>query len=82
MKMNVRLVKASQFLQKFYLIMHYKPGKEHIIPDVLNRLASTNRTKYNNHYSKLDTLFTYYTMLIKIRPKLIQCISDGYLAND
>ena len=41
-QMNVRLVCASQFLCQFRWIVRHKPGKEHIVPDALSRLASTN----------------------------------------
>ncbi len=42
MRLNVRLVRASQFLNGFRLTVRHKPGKEHIVPDALSRLASTN----------------------------------------
>ena len=56
-RMNVRLVRASQFLRQFRLAVRHKPGKEHIIPDALSRLPSTNHdavsTKQTD-YSELD----------------------------
>lgn len=64
MKMNVCLVRTSQFLQQFCLVVRHKPGKKHIIPDALSKLASVNCTKHNNYYSKLDALFTYHTTLV------------------
>ncbi len=82
MKMNVCLVRASQFLQQFRLVVRHKPGKEHIIPDALSRLASANRAGHNKVYSELDALFTYHTTLVEISPDLIKRILDGYLADD
>ena len=81
-RMNVRLVRASQFLQQFRLVVRHKPGKEHIIPDMLSRLASANRAGHDKVYSKLDALFTYHATLVEISPDLIQHILDGYLANN
>ena len=42
MRMNVRLIRASQFLRQFRLDVCHKPGKDHIVPDALSRLASLN----------------------------------------
>lgn len=60
MRMNVRLVRASQFLRQFNLEVRHKPGKEHIIPDALSRLASANHGQESEipQYSELDVLFT------------------------
>lgn len=82
MRMNICLVRASQFLQPFCLVVRYKPGKEHIIPDALSRLASANHSGYDEVYSELDTLFTYHATLVEISPDMIKRILDGYLAND
>lgn len=39
-KLNLRLIRASEYLQRFRLDVRYKPGKINIIPDTLSRLAS------------------------------------------
>lgn len=82
MKMNAHLMRASQFLQQFCLVVCHKPGKEHIIPNALSRLASANCAGYNNLYSELDALFTYYTTLVEISLDLATRILDGYLSNN
>lgn len=82
MRINVCLVKASQFLQQLWLVVHHKPGKEHIISDTLNKLASANRAWHNKIFSKLDALFTYHAILVEISLDLIKCIFDSYLANN
>jgi len=41
-KLNLRLVRASEYLQRFQLKIQYKPGKTNIIPDALFRLFSSN----------------------------------------
>ena len=78
MRMNLRLVRASQFLQQFRLDLRHKPGKEHIIPDALSRLASTNVGCSDASHSELDALFTYNSTLIEIQPDLVSRILAGY----
>lgn len=81
MRMNVRLVRASQLLRQFHLIVRHKPEKEHIISYALSRLASTNSTSHNAEYAKLDTLFVYHTTLVRINPDLVKRIFDGYTSD-
>lgn len=84
MRMNVCLVRASQFLHQFRLVVRHKPGKEHIVPDALSRLASanTNLPWEDPNYSELDALFTYNTTLIDIHPDLVKRIVKGYKADN
>ena len=72
MQMNVCLVRASQFLQQFRLIVWHKPEKEHILLDALSRLASaiTNLPSQDPAYSKLDALFAYNTTLVAMNKDL------------
>lgn len=58
MRMNLRLVRASQFLCQFNLDVRHKPGKENIVPDALSRLASTNPSTLPPDYNELDALYT------------------------
>ena len=81
MRMNVRLVRASQFLRQFHLIVRHKPGKEHIIPDALSRLASANSSGHDAEYAELDALFVYHTTLVRINPDLVKQILDGYMSD-
>lgn len=80
-KMNVWLVRASQFLRQFYLIVCYKLKKKHIILDAMNRLASANCLSHNLEYIKLDALFVYYTTLVQINSDLVKRILNGYKFN-
>ncbi len=82
MRMKVRLVRASQFLRQFHLIVRHKPGKEHIIPDALSRLASANNSGHDPEYSELDVLFVYHTTLVQINPDLVKCILNGYTSDE
>lgn len=79
MKLNLWLVRASQFLQQFRLDVCHKPGKEYIVPDALSRLANANRHP-NPQHSKLDALFTYNTTVVEIHPALMSRILAGYKA--
>ena len=74
--MNVRLVRASQFLSQFDLDVRHKPGKDHIIPDALSRLASMNRSQLPDHYSELDVLFT--SILVEIDDSFRKKLVDRY----
>ena len=80
MKLNLRLVRAFQFLQQFKLNVWYKPSKEHIVLDALSRLASTNRHP-NPQHSELDVLFIYNTTLFEMHLALVSQILAGYKAN-
>lgn len=81
MRMNVRLVRASQFLKQFHLIVRHKSGKEHLILDTLTRLASANSSGHDLEYAELDALFVYHTTLVEINPDLVKRIFDGYNAD-
>ena len=83
MRMNVCLVRASQFLRQFRLVVRHKPGKEHILPDALSRLASanTNLPSQDPSYSKLDAFFAYNTTLVAMNEDLAQRIVKGYESN-
>ena len=81
MRLNLRFVQASQFLQQFKLDICHKPGKNHIIPNALSRLASANTRYLEPQHSELDALFTYNTMLVKIHLALVSQILVGYKAD-
>ena len=81
MRLNLRLMRASQFLQQFKLDVRHKPGKKHIVPDVLSHLASTNTGHADPYHSELDILFAYSTTLVELHPTLISQILAGYNAD-
>lgn len=86
MQINLRLVKASQFLCRFNLDVRYKPGKENIVPDALSQLVSTNTSKLPKDYNKLDTLtmidIQFKAVLVKINDKFQKQIFDRYKKNN
>ena len=77
-RLKFQLVRPCQFLQQFKSNVQYKPDKEYIILDVLSRLASSNIGTADLFYLKLDALYVYNTILIKIHPKLVFQILAGY----
>lgn len=79
--MNLRLVRASQFLQQFKLDIWHKPSKEHIIPNALSRLVGTNVGCANHSNSKFNALFMYNATLVKIYPNLVLVILADYENN-
>lgn len=82
MRINVYFIKVSQFLQQFCLVVRYKLGKEYIISDALSRLANANHARHNNLYFEVNTLFTYFAILMEISSDLIKHILNSYLANN
>ena len=80
MRMNVRLVRASQFLRQFRLDVRHKPGKEHIVPDALSRLASMNHGKECSDpgYSELDALYGTSCSLVAMSPEFRKRLVEGY----
>ena len=79
MRMNVRLIRASQFLSQFRLDIRHKPGKEHIIPDALSRLASANvRPILADDHSELDVLYVYNTTVVEMSNDFRKRLIAGY----
>ena len=81
MRLNLRLVRVSQFLQQFKLKVRHKLGKEQIIPDALSRLASSNTGHADPQHSELNALFTYSITLVEFHLTLISRILAGYKAD-
>ena len=80
MRMNVRLVRASQFLRQFRLEVSHKPGKEHVLPDALSRLASCSHPKLPDDHSELDALFT--ATLVDMNEEFYEKLIEGYEKDD
>ena len=76
MRMNVRLVRASQFLRQFRLEVTHKPGKEHILPDALSRLASCCPSVLPDDHSELDALFA--ATLVDMNEEFYSKLLKGY----
>lgn len=81
--MNICLICISKFFWQFCLLVWYKPGKEHILPNAFSCLASanTNLPSQDPAYSQLDALFIYNTTLIAMNKDLAQRIVKDYENN-
>lgn len=77
-KLNLRLVRASDYIQRFNLEIRHKPGAQHIIPDALSRLSSLNidEKRRQDDEGELDALFT--TTLIEMEEAFRNRLLDGY----
>jgi hypothetical protein len=83
-KLNLRLVRALQYLSQFRLDVRYRPGRQHIVPDALSRLSATEGLGD----SKTDTLeepFIFNTTVIELaedfHKRLVQaCETDKHWA--
>jgi hypothetical protein len=71
-KLNLRLVRASEYIQRFNVIIKHKSRKQHIVSDALFRLASDNDENISNS-SELNALFiiTLIEMNSAFRKKII-----------
>lgn len=75
-KLNLRLVRASNYIQRFPLIILHKPGKLHIVPDASSRLPSNNSETTTDHEGELDVLFT--AAMVEIDDDFLKKIVEGY----
>jgi hypothetical protein len=46
-RLNIRLVRASQYLSQFEFNIRYKPGRQHTLPDAISRLMNTAVFKHD-----------------------------------
>jgi len=93
-KLNLRLVRASEYLQCFWLKIQYKSEKTNIIPDALFRLLSSNnvheRLASREYQPESDesilkalqadvSTTTYAETLMKVSPELQQRLKNNYV---
>ncbi len=81
-KMNLRLVRVSDYIQRFKNIeFRYKMGAKYIIPDALSRLPHNGPYKINKAEGQLNTLWAYTyatTALVEMAPEFKERILQGY----
>lgn len=76
-KLNLRLIRASEYLQRFRLDVRYKPEKSNIVSNALSRLASREyRPEPDDSREKVVKCFS--TTLITMSPEFRQRILNGY----
>ncbi len=65
MQVNVMLIRASEFLCGFYLLVQQKSRKKQVLSDALSRLASANANfPQDLHHSEIDLLFAHIATLV------------------
>ncbi len=91
MRMNLRLIRVSQFLNQFSnLKIRHKSRKNYFISDALSRLQSLNKEDLSDDHAKLDELFVEYikmiyvynTILMKLNSEFRARIIEKYFKND
>ena len=75
-KLNLRLICASDYIQRFNITLRHKPGKMHIVPDALSRLSTSNSEDKLGAEGELDVLFT--TALVEMSNEFRTKILKGY----
>ena len=74
-KLNFRLMRALNYIQRFNLDIRHKSSKQHIISNVFSRLTSDNINVFN-HDNELNALFTI--SLIEMNSNFKQRILNDY----
>ena len=79
-RLNLRLIRASQYLQRFELEVRHKSSKKNVVLDTLSRLVSSNKYTIPLDYTELDALYRYIytTTLIEISVDFKARIVKGY----
>ena len=84
-RQNLRLVRASEYIQRFDILIFHKPGKQHVVADALSRLqssASTNALDSGDD-GILDALFEnpeafFSTSLVEMSAEFRAKLKQGY----
>ena len=80
-KLNLRLVRASEYLQQFRLDVRHRTGKSNTVPDALSRLASTlGAIKDPDELGTLETLhaYTFHATLVEMSVPFKEQLVLGY----
>lgn len=82
-KLNLRLIRVSQYLQSFELKIRHKSNKRNVISNALSRLLSANKDSLQSHYTKLNVLhaYVYIIILIKISNDFKTRVVEDYKSN-
>ena len=59
-KLNLRLIRAFEYIQRFDLIIRHKSDKLHIVSNALSRLSFDSNTNTDDKDDELDVLFVVF----------------------
>jgi hypothetical protein len=91
-RLNIRLIRASQYLSQFELDIRYKPGRQHTFPDAIFRLTSITISKYDNdeilalittaaeHDNEKMAVFFTDTLVAQSSPSNVELCATAYYA--
>lgn len=78
-KLNLQLVRASQYLSQYNLDVRHRPGKIHLVPNALSRLLGDMGNKNSNKDNNtLDDIDTYHVTLIEMSKDYKTQLRDAY----
>lgn len=80
-KLNLRLVRASEYLQRFTLDVRHKAGRTNYVLDALSRLAARRESlSAESDSGILDSLVVegYPITTVELSNGLSRCIHQGY----
>ena len=83
-KLNLRLIKASQYLSQFRLDVRHKSDKQHVMFNVLFRFMSESARERDMLISKkntLDEMFVFNEFLIKMSKEFKIRVQVFYVKN-
>ena len=76
-KLNLRLIRASKYLQRFRIELRHKADKTNIVPDALSRLTSRSHRSEPDSSSILDA-DTFPVSLITMSKAFRKRLIEGY----
>ena len=79
-KLNLRLVRASKFFNRFDFNIRHKFDKKHVVSDALSRLSNVNFETHFKSKDELDVLHIYQAIvsLIHFNDEFRNKILDDY----
>ena len=77
-KLNLRLIRASEYLQRFRIELRHKPGKTNIVPNALSRLASRSYRSKPESSSILNNVDSFPVSLITVSESFRTRLLEGY----
>ena len=81
-RLNLRLVRASQYVSQFDLDVRWRPGKQNIVPDALSRLLhSKEEERDTKSPGVLDEVLAFNMTYTQMSPGYKENLQEAY-AND